>query len=237
MKKYSFEIAEAIKNHIKDNDLHMVSFDETLGSFSFNMQLACQLSTNIIIRIGENSFTTMAVCPVRPDTSDTALMASVAEFVCRANFGMKNGCFEMDFTDGELRYKCYGPCDDRVPSQELIREGIAVPAMMLRRYSLGILGVLYSGVDPASAVKACEEDSAELRAEAMKRAKREALLCKLGSRASAAEIPGTLPSFDEFINMNSRPSVGHGKPDEPAGPVDTVAPDSDIKADSENSDK
>ena len=51
MRKYSLEIAEAIKTHIKENDLHMVSFDEALGSFGFNIQLACQLSTNIIIRV------------------------------------------------------------------------------------------------------------------------------------------------------------------------------------------
>ena len=235
MKKYSFEIVEAVKTHIKENDLHMVSFDEALGTFSFNMQLACQLSTNIIIRVGEDSFTAMAVCPVRPDTSDAELMARMAEFVCRANFGLKNGCFELDFTDGELRYKCYVPCGDRVPSQEMIREGITVPAMMLRRYGLGILGVLYNGVDPATAVKACEVDSVGLRAEAMKRARREALLRKLDSMATAAEVSGALPSFDEFINMNSQPGVTPGKSDEPAEPADAAAPDNDSKEDSGNS--
>ena len=232
MRKYSPEIAEAIKNHIKENDLHMVSFDETLGSFSFNIQLACQLSTNIIIRVGEDSFTAMAVCPVRPDTSDAELMATMAEFVCRANYGLKNGYFEFDFTDGELRYKCYVPCDDRVPSQELIREGITVPAMMLRRYGLGILGVLYNGVDPAIAVKACEEDSVGLRAEAMKQARREALLRKLDSMATAAGTSGALPSFDEFVNMNSRPDIDPGKGNEAA---DAAAPGSDSREDGGNS--
>lgn len=227
MKKYSPEIVEAIKTHIKENDLHMVSFDEAPGTFSFNMQLTCQLSTNIIIRVGEDSFTTMAVCPVRPDTSDAELMARMAEFVCRANFGLKNGYFEFDFTDGELRYKCYVPCDDRVPSQEMIRDGITVPAMMLRRYGLGILGVLYSGVDPAIAVKACEEDSVGLRAEAMKHARREALLRKLDSMATAAEASGALPSFDEFVNMNSGSNIAPGKSDEPAAPADAAEPDSD----------
>lgn len=227
MRKCSPEIAEVIRTHIKENDLHMVSFDEALGTFSFNIQLACQLSTNIIIRVGEDSFTTMAVCPVRPDTSDAELMARMAEFVCRANFGLKNGYFEFDFTDGELRYKCYVPCDDHVPSQEMIREGITVPAAMLRRYAPGILGVLYSGVDPATAVKACEEDSVGLRAEAMKRARREALLRKLDSMATAAEASGALPSFDEFVNMNFRPNIDTGKSDESAEPADASSPDSD----------
>ena len=234
MRKYSPEIAEAIKNHIKENDLHMVSFDETLGSFSFNIQLACQLSTNIIIRVGEDSFTAMAVCPVRPDTSDAELMATMAEFVCRANYGLKNGYFEFDFTDGELRYKCYVPCDDRIPSQELIRESITVPAAMLRRYAPGVLGVLYSGVDPATAVKACEEDSVALRAEAMKRARREALLHKLDSMANATKVSGALPSFDEFVNMDSHPNAAPGNPDAPAEPADDATPGSDSGEDNGN---
>ena len=227
MKTFSPEIAEAIKIHLNESDLHMVSFDETLGSFSFNMQLACQLSTNIIIRVGEDSFTTMAVCPVRPDTSDAELMARMAEFVCRANFGLKNGHFEFDFTDGEIRYKCYVPCDGRVPSQELIHEGITVPAMMLRRYGPGLLSVLYSGVDSATAVRACEEDSARLRAEAIKKARREALLRKLDSMATAAETSGALPSFDEFVNMNSRPNIAPDKSDDPVEPADDAKPGSD----------
>ena len=228
MKKYSFELAEAIKTYIKKRDLHMVSFDEELGSFSFNMHLSAQLSSiNIIIRVGEKDFTTIAVCPVRPDTSDKELMARMAEFVCRANFGLKNGCFEFDFNDGELRYKCYIPCDGHVPTQEMIREGISVPAAMLRRYAPGILGVLYGGVDPASAVKACEEDSDELRAEAMKRARRVALLRKLDSMATDAEKSKILPSFDEFVHMNFRPSIDSAKPDESAESADDAEPDND----------
>ena len=207
MRRYSFEIAEAIKTHIKENDLHMVSFDEALGSFSFNIQLSSQLSTNIIIRVGEDSFTTMAVCPVRPDTSDAELMARMAEFVCRANFGLKNGCFEFDFTDGELRNKCYISCDNHTPSQEMIRESITIPAAILRRYAPGILGILYSGVDSATAVKACEEDSVELRAAAMKRARMAALQRKLDSMANADEASGSLPSFDEFIHIDSSPNA------------------------------
>ncbi len=227
MRKYSYEIAEAIKTSLKEHDLHMVSFDETLGTFGFNAQLACQLSTNIIIRVGEDSFTTMAVCPVRADISDAELMAKMAEFVCRANFGLKHGYFEFDFNDGELRYKCYIPCDGHVPSREQIREGISIPAAMLRRYAPGILGVLYGGVDPATAVKACDEDSDELRAEAMRRARRVALLRKLDSMATDAETAKTLPSFDEFVNMNFRPSIDPAKPDEPAEPADDAEPGND----------
>lgn len=216
MKKYSLELVEAIKTHIKDRELHMVSFDEELGAFSFNMNLPCQLSSiNIIIRVGENDLTTMGICPVRPDTNDRELMARIAEFVCRANFGLKNGNFEFDFNDGELRYRCYVPCDDQIPTQEIIRRSISTPAMMLRRYSSGIIGVLCNHMDPEAMVRECEEDLA---------ARREALLRRLDHMASAAGKPGALPSFDEFVNMNSQ---SHEDPGEPAAPDTPTAPNHD----------
>ena len=234
MRKYSPEIAEAIKIHTEENDLHMVAFDKAIGSFSFNMQLACQLSTNIIIRVGEAGFTTMAICPVRPDTKDTELMAKMAEFVCRANYGVKNGGFEFDFTDGELRSKCYVSCTDRDPSQEMIRESIGVSASMLRRYATGILGVLYSGVDPLDAVKACEMDSAPLRVEAMERARRKALLRELDNMATEAEVSGILPSFDDFVNMSSRPNADPVKPDDHEEPAEDAEPGIDNGTDNGN---
>ena len=219
MRKYSHEIAEAIQSHLKENNLRMVSFDETLGSFGFNTQLSCHLSTNIIIRVGEDCFTTMAICPVRPDTGNAELMARMAEFVCRANFGLKHGYFEFDFNDGEIRYKCFVPCHDLVPSQEMIRECIAIPASMLRRYAPGILGVLYNGVNALDAVNACEEDSVALRAQAIERACRKALQRKLDNMAAEAECAAPLPSFDEFVNMTSH------APNKPAEPAESASPD------------
>lgn len=220
MRKYSPEIAEAIKAHIKDNDLHMVSFDEELGSFSFNMHMNAQLSSiNIIIRVGEDDFSAMAICPVRPDISDKALMANMAEFVCRANFGLKNGCFEFDFSDGELRYRCYVPCGGSVPSQDIIRKIVATPALMLRRYSAGIIGVLYNGMDPEDMVKACEDDSVGRRVyDEMKRSRREFLMRHLDRAAAAAESSGALPSFDEFVKAQGQPDADSGEPVKPGEP-------------------
>ena len=217
MKTYSPEITEAIRTYIKETDLHMVSFDEELGRFSFNMQLPTTLSSvHIIIRVGERDFSTAAVCPIRPDTNDAALMAKTAEFVCRANYGLKNGSFEFDFSDGELRYKCFVPCDDHVPSRERIRQSITVPAGMLRRYSAGIIGVLYNGMDPADMVRKCEEDSIGHQVyNEMKRSRREFLMRYLDRTAAQAEASGALPTFDEFIRADSRPDAESAEPAEP----------------------
>jgi len=208
MNKYSPELVEAIKTHIKEQDLHLVAFDEELGSFSFNMHLPAEFSSiNVIIRVREDEFTTLAVCPVRPNTNDKEQMAKMAEFVCRANYGLRNGGFEFDFNDGELRYRCYVPCGEQIPSQELIRQSIATPALMLRRYSPGIIGVLYSHRDPEEMIQECEGDSIGRRVyEEMKRG-RDALRERLGIKPPAKKSD-ELPSFDEFVNMDSEAHAG-----------------------------
>lgn len=82
----------------------------------------------------------------------------MAEFVCRANYGLRDGNFEMDFNDGELRYKCYVNCADRLPSVEAVEKSITCPAAMFSRYSDGIVQILFSDISPADAVARCEED-------------------------------------------------------------------------------
>lgn len=223
MNKYSPELVDAIKAHIKEQDLHMVAFDEELGRFSFNMHLPARFSSvNIMIRVGENEFSTMAVCPVRPDAEDRELMARMAEFVCRANFGLRNGCFEFDFNDGELRYRCYVPCGERVPDHEAIHRAIATPALMFRRYAPGIIGVLYNGRDPAEMVRECEDDSVGRRVyEEMSRS-REELKRRLGIKPTA-EQSGELPSFDEFVNMDAQPDAAPDSTD--GGGTDNGTPE------------
>ena len=80
----------------------------------------------------------------------------MAEFLCRANYGLANGNFELDFRDGEIRYKCFVNCDETVPGKETIKDSIYVPARMFTRYSEGILAVLFNMKSAEQAVKDCE---------------------------------------------------------------------------------
>ena len=214
MKKYSPELVEAIKAYIKEAELRMVSFNEELGSFSFNMHLSGLFSSiNIVIYAGEDDFSTIAACPLRPDANDRELMVRMAEFVCRANFGLKNGRFEFDFNDGELRYKCYVPCGDRVPDQEIIRQAVCIPALMLRRYSPGIIGVLYKGKDPAEMVRECEDNTSGRRVYEEREHGREELKRRPGIEPPA-EKNGALPSFEEFVSMDSQPDADSNSADD-----------------------
>ena len=54
------------------------------------------------IIVGDEFVTCYHTAPIKVPVEQRA---AVSEFITRANYGLTNGNFEMDFNDGELRYK------------------------------------------------------------------------------------------------------------------------------------
>ena len=102
-KNYSAEIANAIKSYLKEDDWHF-SFDEETGLFRFGLSLSSKIKKiNYIVDVKEDQYIVYAIAPIGADEEDKKMMATMAEFVCRANYGLKNGNFELDMRDGEVR--------------------------------------------------------------------------------------------------------------------------------------
>jgi hypothetical protein len=81
---------------------------------------------------------------------------AVAEFITRANYAMAIGNFEMDFSDGEVRFKTSLDATDVELTADLIRPLVYVNCLMMDKYLPGILSVLFADVPPAEAVKQIE---------------------------------------------------------------------------------
>ena len=80
--------------------------------------------------------------------------SAIAEFITRANYGMALGNFELDFNDGEVRYKTSVDV-----TETEITSGIAAPAGLHQRpddgqVHGGLMAVVYADVSPAEAVQA-----------------------------------------------------------------------------------
>lgn len=97
------------------------------------------------------------LCPIVPDYQDEEMMAKMAEFTCRVNFGLLNGCFELDYRDGELRYKSFIDCEGGVPSAQCINNSIHCMASLYKRYVDGIIEILFRDGSVKEAVEACEQ--------------------------------------------------------------------------------
>lgn len=150
---YSTQIARAIKDFLDNDDWHY-SFDENDGMFKMGVNLKCKLgSTDIRVKVGDDYFTAYASIKMNADEGSRA---AVAEFITRANYGLRNGNFEMDFRDGELRYKSYNNCDGVVPSRAVVADSIMVPALMIDRYGDGLVAVMFGLQTPADSIEAIE---------------------------------------------------------------------------------
>jgi hypothetical protein len=81
---------------------------------------------------------------------------ALAEFLTRANYGLILGNFEMDFADGEIRYKtAIDVTGDRLTS-DLMRPMVYANVVTMDRYVQGIMRVAYGGASPTEAIQTIE---------------------------------------------------------------------------------
>jgi hypothetical protein len=104
-------------------------------------------------RDDQEQFVFYSVCPVNPPENKRL---AVAEFLTRANSGMIIGNFEMDFEDGEIRYKTSIDVEGDSLSSALIKRLVYANVMMMDAYLPGIMSVIYGDVEPKDAIAQIE---------------------------------------------------------------------------------
>jgi hypothetical protein len=82
--------------------------------------------------------------------------SDMAELVTRANYGLRIGNFEMDFRDGELRYKASIDFEDVPLTHALIKNMIYPAVQTADRYHRAIMRVGFEGIDAAEAITEVE---------------------------------------------------------------------------------
>lgn len=141
--KYSKNIADAISSLLTEDDWNY-SFDKKVGLFTFELCLTVNIKKlSYYINVMEDEYIVYAISPIGVEADDRKMMGVMAEFVCRTNYGMKNGCFELDMNDGEIRFKCYVGCNGITPTKEMIRNSILCPCAMFEQYSTAITDVIF----------------------------------------------------------------------------------------------
>ena len=83
----------------------------------------------------------------------------MAEFITRANYGLHMGCFELDFNDGEIRYKMsISSSALEANTEDEMTLLMSIPPRTVDDYASGIIGVLSGYEEPEEAVKRCESN-------------------------------------------------------------------------------
>ena len=146
-------ILDAIEAFLKEDDwpYHLIE-GRTVYKTGFegqNGQFTCYAQE----REEQQQFVFYSIYPVRAPDS---LLPQVAEFINRANYGMIVGNFEMDYTDGEIRYKTSVDLEDTVIGKELVRHAVYANVLTMDKYFPGLMRVIYAGIDPAAAIQEVE---------------------------------------------------------------------------------
>ena len=93
---------------------------------------------------------------IAPATVPEDKRREMAEFITRANYGMRIGNFEMAFSDGELRYKSSIDVEDDRLSAPLVKHMVYPNVLMMDKYLPGIMGILYGNKTARQAVEEIE---------------------------------------------------------------------------------
>ncbi|MBZ0279494.1 MAG: YbjN domain-containing protein [Anaerolineae bacterium] len=81
---------------------------------------------------------------------------AAAEFITRANYGMVIGNFEMNYEDGEIRYKTSLDVEGDELRFALIKQAVYANVATVDRYLPGLMTVIYADARPADAVAKIE---------------------------------------------------------------------------------
>ena len=72
----------------------------------------------------------------------------LAKYLTYCNYAMTLGCFEMDMSDGEIRYKNSVNVVGSRLSKKMVEEMLQVSLVVMDRYYGGMMKVAYGGADP-----------------------------------------------------------------------------------------
>ncbi len=84
-----------------------------------------------------------------PEDKRTAVM----EFLTRVNYGLVIGNFELDLSDGEVRYKVSVDVEGSKLVPIMVKNLIGAGVTMMDRYYPGLMAVAYGGKSPLEAIK------------------------------------------------------------------------------------
>ncbi len=110
--------------------------------------------TDLRIIFRNNFVLVYAYSPLKVDQDQ---LSRVARYITMANFGLKAGGFEMDYSDGEVRYKVFLETRflDELP-HGLIMHSIRVALGMMERYGDGLATLMMGYSDPETEIEKAE---------------------------------------------------------------------------------
>lgn len=106
------------------------------------------------VRVELEQFLFYVIAPTKVPEGERV---AAAEFITRANYGLRIGNFELDFSDGEVRYKSSIDFEGEPLTPGLIKHAIYPAVQTMDRYLPGLMSVTYGSKSPSQAISEIEE--------------------------------------------------------------------------------
>lgn len=136
-----------LSNSSSDNDLPLTTL--RLAFRGDNGQWSCYVKINQ----EQQTVCFYSICPVSAEADQCD---AIAHFITRANYGMVLGNFELDFSDGEIRYKTSIDVEGDRLTPALVQNLVYTNVMMMDQYLPGVIAVLDQGLSPEEAIALVE---------------------------------------------------------------------------------
>ena len=150
---YSGIIADTLREVFSAAGI-LATFEEKngVGVFTIRMKLRCRMqSAQMLVLVREDSFSTLTTLPL---TADTDHRLATAEYLTRANFNLRNGNFELNMNDGEIRFKTYVHVGAGALDMSAARQAVLLPFLIIDKFGDGLLDVLFGFKTPREAYEA-----------------------------------------------------------------------------------
>lgn len=156
MGEYSKMIYEKIKAFLDEGEWHY-SFREE-GIFEMGLKMDSVISSiRLIIIVDEDCFQVRAVLPIGVDVRDDNKLVQLLKFVTRINYQSKAGNYMVDINDGEIGYKIHADCEGIADiGDEIVKNSVMCSIFMVKRYMVGLEGIIFMGDDADTAFEKCE---------------------------------------------------------------------------------
>lgn len=147
------QVFERIQSRFTEKGLKFSAKD---GIFNFNMVTGDVVGKlAMYIEVFDRYYVSYAVLAnnVLPER-----YATVSEYLHRANFGLLFGNFEIDYSDGEIRFKITTDCEDvKTLTNHIIDRSVALPCAMFERYGEGMLKLMMGIGTPEGLIQESEK--------------------------------------------------------------------------------
>ena len=153
MTEYSVQAADRVKEFLDKKELRH-EWLEDHGVFKFVMGMRSKIKkAEVIIYIKKDSILVYGIPPLRADGKD---LGRVGEYITRANYSLIHGNFEMDLSDGEVRFKSSTRFGEDMPSMDVVGATLFLPLHMWEKYGDGFVALLFSDASPEEEIRKAE---------------------------------------------------------------------------------